>query len=223
MQHPFSRLLPRLLTAAACAALVPSALATRYYVDDDAAPGGDGLSWSTAFDALDDALAIIQPGDRIWLAEGHYVPDIERTPGDPRSVTFFVPAGVRIYGGFAGNEGTFAARAGLFDTTRAQRIQLDKTGFYEVYTSQGNYIVAVNADPRESDLTTIAAETFLTERGISSLRNSLMSPTRYLPTLSGTSGSVPSSDFATLLCMTVSHTRSKLGLGGQWACQHPEK
>lgn len=47
----------------------------------------------------------------------------------------------------------------LADTTRAQRIQLDKTGFYEVYTSQGNYTVAVNPDPRESELMAIAAET----------------------------------------------------------------
>ena len=39
----------------------------------------------------------------------------------------------------------------LADTTRAQQVRLDKIGFYEVYTSQGNYLVAVNVDPRESD------------------------------------------------------------------------
>jgi hypothetical protein len=47
----------------------------------------------------------------------------------------------------------------LADTTRAQQIQLDQTGFYEVYTSQGNYIVAVNVDPRESQLAPMPAET----------------------------------------------------------------
>jgi hypothetical protein len=47
----------------------------------------------------------------------------------------------------------------LADTTRAQQIQLDKTGFYEVYTSQGDYVVAVNVDPRESELTAIDADT----------------------------------------------------------------
>lgn len=47
----------------------------------------------------------------------------------------------------------------LADTTRAQRIELHKTGFYEVYTSQGDYVVAVNTDPRESELTAIAPET----------------------------------------------------------------
>jgi len=47
----------------------------------------------------------------------------------------------------------------LADTTRAQQIQLDQTGFYEVYTSQGDYVVAVNVDPRESQLEPMPAET----------------------------------------------------------------
>ncbi len=47
----------------------------------------------------------------------------------------------------------------LADTTRAQRIPLRKTGFYEVYTRDGEYLVAVNTDPRESRLAPIAAET----------------------------------------------------------------
>jgi len=47
----------------------------------------------------------------------------------------------------------------LAATTRAQRIELRKTGFYEVYTSQGDYVVAVNTDPRESELAAIAPET----------------------------------------------------------------
>ena len=47
----------------------------------------------------------------------------------------------------------------LAATTRAQRIELHETGFYEVYTSQGDYVVAVNTDPRESELAPIAPET----------------------------------------------------------------
>jgi hypothetical protein len=98
--------------------LLPApAQAIRYHVDADAPPGGDGLSWVTAFDSLDDATALLLPGDRIWLAEGTYVPGIERVPGDPRSVTFYLPADVRLYGGFAGTEATLGQRAGLFDTT----------------------------------------------------------------------------------------------------------
>lgn len=47
----------------------------------------------------------------------------------------------------------------LADTTREQRIRLDKTGFYEVYTPQGEYLVAVNTDSRESDLAPMDPET----------------------------------------------------------------
>ena len=94
-----------------------TAHATRYYVDDDAAPGGDGLSWMTAFDSLDDAMSALQPGDRIWLAEGTYHPTLEQTPGDPRSATFLFPGNTCLIGGFAGNEATLAERAGLFETT----------------------------------------------------------------------------------------------------------
>lgn len=43
----------------------------------------------------------------------------------------------------------------LADTTRAQRIKLDKPGIYEVYTTEGSMLVAANIDPRESELATI--------------------------------------------------------------------
>jgi len=47
----------------------------------------------------------------------------------------------------------------LADTTRAQQIKLNEPGFYEVYTAQGDYIVAVNTDSRESQLQAIGEET----------------------------------------------------------------
>lgn len=46
----------------------------------------------------------------------------------------------------------------LVDTTRAQQIKLDKPGIYEVYTPQDDMLVAVNIDPRESELGTISQE-----------------------------------------------------------------
>ncbi len=81
----------------------------RYYVDDDAQPGGDGLSWSSAFNTLQDALLYAANSDtlftEIWVAEGAYRPDqgLLQTPGD-RSATFEIPARVKLYGGFTGNE-----------------------------------------------------------------------------------------------------------------------
>jgi hypothetical protein len=46
----------------------------------------------------------------------------------------------------------------LADTTREQRIKLNKPGFYTVYTEQEELSVAVNIDPLESDLQTISQE-----------------------------------------------------------------
>ena len=40
----------------------------------------------------------------------------------------------------------------LADTARAQQIKLDKPGIYQVYTPQGETLVAANIDPRESRL-----------------------------------------------------------------------
>ena len=46
----------------------------------------------------------------------------------------------------------------LADTTREQQIKLNKPGFYEVYTPQGEKIVAANVDPLESDLRKVSQE-----------------------------------------------------------------
>ena len=43
----------------------------------------------------------------------------------------------------------------LADTTREQQVILDRPGFYEVYTPQGETVIAANVDPRESVLTRI--------------------------------------------------------------------
>ena len=44
------------------------------YVDADVAVPGDGSSWASAFDDLQDALAVAEAGDAIWVAEGIYLP-----------------------------------------------------------------------------------------------------------------------------------------------------
>ena len=82
-----------------CAAVV------RLYVDDDASGANDGSSWDNAFTSLQDALAVAEEGDEIWVAAGVYYPDegIDQTDDDPYS-TFSIPPGVSLYGGFAGGE-----------------------------------------------------------------------------------------------------------------------
>lgn len=79
--------------------------ASTRYVDDDAAPGGDGLSWATAYDTIEDALdelpVATPPVTEIRVAQGVYTPD--RGTGD-RTLSYIVdgPGGVAIQGGFAG-------------------------------------------------------------------------------------------------------------------------
>ena len=84
----------------------PTQAQERLYVDDDATPGGDGLTWATAYEDLQAALdAAALPGSttsEIWVAAGTYVPSTQTDPNDPRTATFQLLSGVAVYGGFAG-------------------------------------------------------------------------------------------------------------------------
>lgn len=82
-----------------------TATAGTIYVDANAALGGDGTTWGTAYKYLQDAL--YKPpvsGDDIWVAAGTYKPDQDEgsnvTTGD-RNATFELKDGVGIYGGFS--------------------------------------------------------------------------------------------------------------------------
>jgi hypothetical protein len=65
-----------------------------------APPGGDGTSWSNAFNDLQPALAAASPGAEIWVAAGIYRPSATSNP----NATFSVPDGVPLFGGFVGAE-----------------------------------------------------------------------------------------------------------------------
>jgi hypothetical protein len=91
------------------AALVAhGACASTIYVDALAAPGGDGLSWASAFADLQSALAAAAPGsgvDQVWVAAGRYTPS-----STDATASFVMIDGVALYGGFAGNETALAER-----------------------------------------------------------------------------------------------------------------
>ncbi len=65
----------------------------------------DGMSWTSAYTNLQDALAVAQAGDEIWVAAGVYYPDEGggQTDNDV-TASFALTDGVEIYGGFAATE-----------------------------------------------------------------------------------------------------------------------
>jgi len=97
--------------AAGVAALLvaPASAQSTIYVDDDAAPGGNGLTWPTAYrfvqDGLTHALDSMGAVEEIRVAQGTYVPDRDAlTPlgtGD-RDATFQLLDGVALLGGYRG-------------------------------------------------------------------------------------------------------------------------
>ncbi|GAP72498.1 hypothetical protein SAMD00024442_33_21 [Candidatus Symbiothrix dinenymphae] len=77
--------------------------ATVWYVK----PGGsgDGTSWGSAMGALQLAINAASDGDEIWVASGTYKPTQQAGgSGSPRDVAFVLKSGVKIYGGWKGDE-----------------------------------------------------------------------------------------------------------------------
>jgi predicted outer membrane repeat protein len=81
---------------------------TIVYVDNDAEPGGDGITWDTAYQFLQEALAhagSMGLVDEIRVAQGTYRPDRDvdnpKGSGD-REATFQPLNGVSLLGGYAG-------------------------------------------------------------------------------------------------------------------------
>lgn len=82
---------------------------TIIYVDIAAPGGGAGLSWGEAIPDLRQAilLASATTPSQVWVARGTYRPD--GGTGD-RSLSFTIPAGVQVLGGFAGTEAHVESR-----------------------------------------------------------------------------------------------------------------
>ncbi|PSL42900.1 gliding motility-associated-like protein [Chitinophaga niastensis] len=80
------------------------------YVNNQSATPGDGHNWTSPLPELRDALiAAADPLNsitQIWVAKGVYKPTANLNP----NFTFSIPFNVAVYGGFAGNELTVAAR-----------------------------------------------------------------------------------------------------------------
>lgn len=77
------------------------------FVNQNATGSNSGLSWNDAYLNLQDAINQATSGDEIWVAKGVYFPTVDSsgvTRLRPEFHTFKLKQGVRIYGGFVGNE-----------------------------------------------------------------------------------------------------------------------
>ncbi|MFT5194707.1 MAG: hypothetical protein ACI9EW_003213 [Cellvibrionaceae bacterium] len=68
------------------------------YVNHAAMGSNNGITWTHAYQDLQDALGTATAGNEIWVASGVY------TPGQLRTDSFVLTNGVAIYGGFAATE-----------------------------------------------------------------------------------------------------------------------
>lgn len=83
-----------------------SATASPIYVDDDATPGGDGLTWATAFNDLQIALAAADSDAGIsenLIAQGTYRPTVAN---GVQTIAFSPRSGLTLRGGYAGVTGS---------------------------------------------------------------------------------------------------------------------
>ncbi|MGF2413943.1 MAG: hypothetical protein ACQUYJ_16545, partial [Ferruginibacter sp.] len=86
-----------------------------YYVDVTRSNNtGAGTSWATAKKDLQIAINTATVGDQIWVKAGTYLPTHDpfanAAPTNNRDKTFTLKNGVKIYGGFAGNETLLSQR-----------------------------------------------------------------------------------------------------------------
>jgi hypothetical protein len=99
---------------AAAATVVAAEAGSVIHVDATAPEGGDGTSWVTAFNDLQDALAAAVPNDEIWVAAGVYTP---AGPNGDREASFALVDAVPLFGGFAGWEENLNERDWILNET----------------------------------------------------------------------------------------------------------
>lgn len=101
------------------------------HVDLQASGGGNGMSWTEAYGDLNTALAAAVEGDEVWVKAGTHVPGTERTD------TFLLPAGVAVYGGFAGTETARSQR----DWTGNKTVLSGNETCYHVVTASDKAVI----------------------------------------------------------------------------------
>ncbi len=76
------------------------------FVDINALGANNGSSFVNAFTDLQSALAVAGNGDQVFVADGTYTP----TDTTDRDISFVIPSGVEVFGGFSGTETELSQR-----------------------------------------------------------------------------------------------------------------
>ena len=131
-----------ILAVLGAATMVMTAQKIRYVT-----PNGSGngtLSWSNASNDLQEMINQSNSGDEIWVAEGIYAPDKKSNEIDvqvnagiktfARDNAFVLKRGVKVYGGFEGNETILTAR----DWKKHETILNGKQSYCHVVISADN-------------------------------------------------------------------------------------
>ncbi|MCP3932632.1 MAG: T9SS type A sorting domain-containing protein [Bacteroidetes bacterium] len=101
-------------------------------------PGGvgDGTSWQKAFGDLNQALSGAMHGDELWVAMGtYYTTQCSSCTEIDKNISFEIPEGVAVYGGFSGVE-TYLEQRDWKSRTTILSGDIDKDGslFNNAYT-----------------------------------------------------------------------------------------
>lgn len=95
---------------------------TIHYVKPTASGTANGSSWANASNDLQTMITTATAGDEIWVAAGTYLPTRDplgnSTPTDSRDKTFYLKDGVKLYGGFVGNETALSQRNWITNLTK---------------------------------------------------------------------------------------------------------
>jgi hypothetical protein len=118
------------------------------YVDASASGGNTGQSWPDAYTDLQDALSRAAPGDEVWIAAGTYRP---ASAAGSIDLSFVVPGGVTMLGGFSGGEVSASERDPISNLCILNGDLLgDDAGGFENYQDNSRTVVRMAASRQTS-------------------------------------------------------------------------
>jgi predicted outer membrane repeat protein len=88
------------LTAIFIFSCIAASAQQRYYINVSATGTNTGTSWANAFTTINAAYTKVSAGDTLWIARGTYL----ATTDTDRLKSMYFKDGVKVYGGFTGNE-----------------------------------------------------------------------------------------------------------------------